>query len=334
MQMADALDRVFPDKSAFGFYCEGRVNVLGAHPELIYRLKRAGLLRLQIGIESGNQDILDRMNKAIRIEQIERVVTTCYEADVPAVFGAFMCGLPGQTMDDLKRDIEFAKHLADLAPGQSELESSIFVPLPGTELQENAAKWGISIFDPQYVGGLITNDCFSETALLSRSQIQHFRDVFRKELQKHCLDQIPSLPMSRVKEFIVMSIERHMVPLVVRLLNRFDHAKWILTLRARQDHRFLHELPAPQWHDCFPLHVVNQARNVGGQYWVNEGSPKAFAMNDREKSFYDHFCGKLTFSRVAECMSRRLGISPDAAWNECLAVYRKCEDNLAAIVMI
>lgn len=210
----------------------------------------------------------------------------------------------------------------------------MFVPLPGTELQENAEKWGLSIFDPQYVTGLITNDCFSETPLLSRSQIGHFRDLFRSELQKHCLDQIPSFPASLIKEFIVMSVERHMVPLIIRLLNRFDHAKWILTLRARQDHRFLHELPAPQWRGCFPLHVVNQIRNVGGQYWVNEGSVKAFAMNDREKSYYDYFCGKLTFSRIVDCMSRRLGVSADAAMNECLAVYRKCEDNLAAIVMI
>jgi len=58
-ELCDVLDRIFPDKSRFSFFCGGRVDILAKHPELIYRLKKAGLLHLQIGIESSDRTIKD-----------------------------------------------------------------------------------------------------------------------------------------------------------------------------------------------------------------------------------------------------------------------------------
>ena len=71
-RVADVCNIFMDIKSGFDFvwYCEGRVNVLARNPELIDMMYNAGLRKLQIGIESGVQKVLDSYNKRITLKQI------------------------------------------------------------------------------------------------------------------------------------------------------------------------------------------------------------------------------------------------------------------------
>lgn len=96
--------------------------------ELMRLMKQAGCYRIHIGIESGNQHLLDRMQKGTRLEQIRQAVQWIKAAKME-VFGCFMLGLLDETEATMQQTIAFAKELKlDYA------KFTIMTPMPGTEL--------------------------------------------------------------------------------------------------------------------------------------------------------------------------------------------------------
>ncbi|MGC9261096.1 MAG: B12-binding domain-containing radical SAM protein [Phycisphaerae bacterium] len=333
-KLCEAINRVFPDKRQYGFFCEGRVNVLDRHPELLWHLKEAGMLRLQIGIESGDQRMLDRINKATRVAQIENVVRKADAAGVPTVFGVFICGLPGQTPEGFKREIEFALRLIDLAPGRLELEASILTPMPGTEFGINAHKWGLKLRDDQYACGFTTEDCLCETEQMPRCVIEEMVELFRSEVTKQISDIAGSFPPARLREIFRLAVEHPVLPFTVRLLCRSQPVAWLLTYLRRRDHRFLAELNARQAAFAAPIRMPNNLLRVNGGFVVNEGTLKAFHLTAGESAYYEYFCGKLGFYDIARRVAAQQLISPEVSLKTCVDVYQKCEDNLAALMML
>ena len=97
-------------------------------PELLKLMQQAGCYRIHIGIESGNQHLLDRMHKGTRLEQIRQAVQWI-KATKMEVFGCFMLGLLDETEATMRQTISFAKELKlDYA------KFTIMTPMPGTEL--------------------------------------------------------------------------------------------------------------------------------------------------------------------------------------------------------
>lgn len=56
-QICDHLIKKY--KGSIGWFCEGRVDILSRNLELLPMLKDAGCIRIQLGGESGNQDVLN-----------------------------------------------------------------------------------------------------------------------------------------------------------------------------------------------------------------------------------------------------------------------------------
>jgi anaerobic magnesium-protoporphyrin IX monomethyl ester cyclase len=336
-EICDVLDRVFPDKSGFGFFCEGRVNILGEKPELIYRLKKAGLIRLQIGIESGDQAMLDKINKKIRLNQIEKVVLTCHEADVPSIYGGFICGLPGQTADDMENDIDFAKHLIDLAPGRMEIGLSCLSPLPGTEFRKNADKWGLKLIDEDFATGhLIDEIAYSETSTFSKEQLENLYEHFQSEVEKYYLEQAAlNLSPHRIKELFIVAAERRMSVLVVKKLCTFVFIDQLLHLRRREDHRFLFEIAHDTIPFSSPLSTAYFKKSYTDDYVIiNQASAMEFQLSQYEMQYLRYFKGKLSFKEIAKRVAAQEKISQKQAYDECMNVYMKCEDKLTAIVLV
>jgi len=334
--MCDMLDRLFPDKSSFAFFCEGRANVLAKHPELIHRLKAAGAARVQIGIETGDQSTLDRLNKRNRAENVETVVAAFAEADVPSVPGVFMCGLPDQTEEQVERDIEFAKHLVDLAPGRLELSMVPLSPVPGTEFRDHAQEWGLSILDEDLVTDRLHKGVFAATASLSAEQIESLCQRFNSEVMGYSLEKASCLSPRKIKELIVQAAKLDARTLIVNVLSHFEHVNRVLQSRRRCDYRFLFELPdGIDAAKCFPQRVKeNSEISTPGGLVVNDRSPMCFELDEDESRCYRYLSGKLSFEQIAERLAKEEGIALEKALERCLAVYRKCEDHLAAMVIV
>lgn len=104
--------------------------------ETLYWLKQGGLRLLCVGFESGDQAVLDAMNKQIQVEQFYQFRQDAARAGV-MIHGCFMAGNPGETKATLAKTLQLAK---DLDP-----DTAQFFPLmvyPGTAAYEWAKRNG------------------------------------------------------------------------------------------------------------------------------------------------------------------------------------------------
>lgn len=110
------------------FECLARVDLL--KPELLPRLRAAGLARVYLGVESGSQRMLDRMNRGTRLEQIARL-SAALKAHQIRQFWFLMLGYPGETLSDLEATVRLFRRFSP-----EEYSVSLAVPVPGTRLFE------------------------------------------------------------------------------------------------------------------------------------------------------------------------------------------------------
>lgn len=118
--------------------CFGHGNI--SDLELFKRMKSVGFYEIQIGVESGSQDILDRVRKSTTLEKIERSIKLIRKAGISPL-ALFMIGNIGETRDTIKQSIRFARKL------KARSWFSYALPLPGTEFYEVAHKFGRIIAD-------------------------------------------------------------------------------------------------------------------------------------------------------------------------------------------
>lgn len=114
--------------------CNARVNNLDK--DLLVLLKKAGCWLVQLGIESGNQKVLDGINKGITLEAAQKACRLVYEAGLQ-VKAYFILGHPGETVETLNDTISFMKRIP-----VHYVSINFMTPLPGTELWENVQKYG------------------------------------------------------------------------------------------------------------------------------------------------------------------------------------------------
>lgn len=119
--------------------CYSRVDTVNA--DMLKLMKKAGCWNIFYGFESGNQELLDMIDKKITLEQIRQVSKWTKDAGIE-VRASFMIALPGETPEMAKKTIDFAISIdADYA------QFSITTPFPETKLYEDAKKHGIVLND-------------------------------------------------------------------------------------------------------------------------------------------------------------------------------------------
>jgi len=108
--------------------CLSRVDTVDG--DLLRLMKRAGCYQIQYGVESGDQRILDSIQKGITIEQVKKAFQETRRSGIETV-AFFMFGCPGETVETMEKTIALAKELdADYA------SFNIVTPYPGTRLYE------------------------------------------------------------------------------------------------------------------------------------------------------------------------------------------------------
>jgi radical SAM superfamily enzyme YgiQ (UPF0313 family) len=104
--------------------------------ELVLLLKRAGMYRCMVAVESASPRIQKVMKKNLRIEKVGRIVDFIASQGV-MVHGAFMLGFPSETEEEMRSTIEWAK--------ESSFHTAAFfrvIPFKGTALFEEVEKAG------------------------------------------------------------------------------------------------------------------------------------------------------------------------------------------------
>jgi anaerobic magnesium-protoporphyrin IX monomethyl ester cyclase len=175
------------------FRCMGRA---GYDTEETYKmLSDAGCTGVAWGIESGSQYMLDRMNKATKVEDNYNVIEWCkkYGMDARAFF---IIGFPGETKETLEETKEFIKK-AD--PDQ--YFCSNFVPYPGTDVWNNPESFGITKLSKDFnqyyqvskdgTGGInistewMTADQFKQAETELRAWLKEHKPLRGKNVQQY-----------------------------------------------------------------------------------------------------------------------------------------------------
>lgn len=134
------------------------------------KMRQAGIRWICFGVESGNQAILDRMHKKIRVEQVSQAFDLAHEAGL-YVAGNYMIGHLGETWDTAMDTIRLACSIP-----HEYASFAIAIPLPGTELYDYALANGIAL--PSWSGfGSVAGRPIPLNESLSAAQLMELRRI-------------------------------------------------------------------------------------------------------------------------------------------------------------
>ncbi len=103
---------------------------------LLRTLKESGCKELEIGIESGNEQIRQMINKKGNIADVIRVITNILGVGIN-VKGYFIYGFPNETFDQCQKTFELAQKISQIAKNTTarfRASAFIFRPYHGTKL--------------------------------------------------------------------------------------------------------------------------------------------------------------------------------------------------------
>ena len=175
-------------------------------PGLLSSMKEAGCTTVCFGIESGTQEILDRIKKKTTIEKCIRAVALCREAGIEPMT-SFILGLPGETCETAERTLAFSRSLG------KNRGYHILAPFPGTELREHAGEYGIRILSDNW-DEYDTTHTVSESIHYPASEIgkiagdyyesirKYVAQILHKAMRGDLLDAEESALAARSKSFI------------------------------------------------------------------------------------------------------------------------------------
>ncbi len=148
--------------------------------EILEWLKKAGVRSMRLSIESGNQEVLDKIiRKRIDLSKVPSVVKSAQRIGFN-VEGAFILGLPGETIETMNDTVNFIKRV-----GFDGAKLSIYQPFPNTDAYEICRKKGYLTkdYDPEriYVRG---GDCFVKTEEFTPEDVLKIAKEFWKNNER------------------------------------------------------------------------------------------------------------------------------------------------------
>ncbi|PIQ97169.1 MAG: radical SAM protein [Nitrospinae bacterium CG11_big_fil_rev_8_21_14_0_20_56_8] len=156
--------------------------------ELIAKMRRAGVYRMALGIESGSQRIQDQIKKDLDIGILPGVVEKLSRNRI-SVHGFFMLGFPTETREEMEATIDFACSLP-----LTTANFSLVIPNPGTELRDTFIKEradaheGFSEYSYDYVNCNASRVQAEELAYLRKEANRRF--YFSLKRARHVLNTV------------------------------------------------------------------------------------------------------------------------------------------------
>jgi len=113
-------------------------------PDVAKIMFDGGCKEISPGLESGDQRVLDFLEKGTVLDKLRTGVQHAHDAGIK-VRGLFMIGTPGENIDTPERNIEFINSLA-----LDYMSLTTFVPLPGTPVYQHPEKYNCEILSHDF----------------------------------------------------------------------------------------------------------------------------------------------------------------------------------------
>jgi radical SAM superfamily enzyme YgiQ (UPF0313 family) len=110
------------------FKIQSRADLMTA--ETVHSLQRAGCAEVWMGVESGSQEILDAMDKGLRLEEVFTARENLKEAGIRACY-FLQLGYPGESWQEIQETVALVR-----ATRPDDIGVSVSYPLPNTRFYE------------------------------------------------------------------------------------------------------------------------------------------------------------------------------------------------------
>ncbi len=137
--VVDLCEAIGREPYRIGFNCTTRVNLID--DELLAVMKKAGCMQINVGIESGSEEILKLTDKDITHDQVRRAGRLMNKHRI-FWSGYFMMGLPQETEEDIRATVRFLREVRPYYGG-----IGVYNPFPRTKLFDQGVQLGL--LDPQ-----------------------------------------------------------------------------------------------------------------------------------------------------------------------------------------
>ncbi len=151
--------------------CLTRVDNIDEH--LLKNMKQSGCIKIEFGIETGSQNLLDFSKKGVNKNQIRNAFRLAKKVGLPTL-GFVILNMPLETVQSIK---ETKKFVLELDPDF--LQVSFATPYPGTELEKYAKKHNLKL-DKDWSKYLFLKEVVMENKNLSKKMLIKLK----KELER------------------------------------------------------------------------------------------------------------------------------------------------------
>jgi len=124
-------DRLIEENIKLPWQCPNGVRIDRLPLSLLRKMKKAGCYAVGLGIESGNQKILDKNSKNLNLKVVPQVLEDLRKVGIES-YGFFILGLPGDTKQTINETINFA-----LTNPFDRVWFNLFTPYPGSPAFNN-----------------------------------------------------------------------------------------------------------------------------------------------------------------------------------------------------
>jgi magnesium-protoporphyrin IX monomethyl ester (oxidative) cyclase len=169
-RIAELCDRLCATPLGLQFNCTVRVG--HADDELLRMLKRAGCLMVSLGIETGDADLMAIHKPGVRIESVKETIGRIQAAGLRAK-GLFMMGLPGETVESIRKTSDFI-----LSLGLDDMNVAKFTPFHGAPIWKTILEEGTLEEDWRQMNCL--NFVFVPKGIASREQLDQLYNTHVK----------------------------------------------------------------------------------------------------------------------------------------------------------
>jgi anaerobic magnesium-protoporphyrin IX monomethyl ester cyclase len=202
----------------FRWWCE--IHPRFVDREVISKMKEAGCVALVMGVESGSDEILGKVNKSLSGEVVREAAKIIKEHGIE--FGVFcMIGFPWETTEDIQTTFDLISEI-----DADSVNISIFTPLPNTEIYSECLTKGLIDYDADY------SNCFFQRG--SHFYSECINDAQSKEVIEKYFHWVEEYNNRKRHEKLAKYLRAKIVPSLFMELPALSYEE--LILRYEQDY--------------------------------------------------------------------------------------------------
>lgn len=304
------------------WYCEARADVLLRNADILPLLRQAGLIKIQLGGESGCQEILDAYKKGVTIEELELVTREIVKAGIPYIYLNFIIGGAFETENTFERTLAFARYLMRIAPGHIEISSSLFTPTPGSPMYDHPEEFGLKIIDRRIVRGASCSFVFAETEQLNQYKIWHLRNRFNNEIDQEYAALVDSIPYEQMREIFDLDIHYAIkTPWSTLLCSKTNYRNYFEPV-VRGGFLRYNDIPSTRLLQAIPYRT-NYLNSDGVAFYRTLRNGNNVKNNNLENALITLSAGKLSLLDIFNIVkgSRISDLNETDLFDECLRIY-------------